>query len=433
VKTVILAGGKGTRLWPLSREDYPKQFLKVLDGKSLIQRSVDLYSKLSDVYVITSKQLYPFFSYEVTGLKQENVLQEPAPRGTAPAIAYALSVLDEDDYLFVPSDHMLDESFIDIVKKAKPEVGEIVLFGHRPEGPATGYGYIKVGEKIDSVKSKVSGFFEKPNAEEAERFYRSGEFLWNMGMFLIKKETAEKAYRKHLPDVYEVVFDKRSKSYEDLHEVSFDKGIVEKYEKVSVVEFDGFWKDLGSWESFYEVMKKDANGNALYGDVYFIESQGSLGISDGRLTVVYGVKDLAVISTRDVTLVIPRSLSEKTKDIVKALNGRKEAKRSPIMYRSWGYYIILEEGSRYKVKKLYVAPGKALSYQMHFHRAEHWVVVRGTAKITYDGKEIIVPENESFFVPMGKKHRIENPGKIPLEIIEVQTGEYLEEDDIIRL
>ena len=433
MKTVILAGGKGTRLWPLSREDYPKQFLKVLDGKSLIQRSVDLYSKLSDVYVITSKQLYPFFSYEVTGLKQENVLQEPAPRGTAPAIAYALSVLDEDDYLFVPSDHMLDESFIDIVKKAKPEVGEIVLFGHRPEGPATGYGYIKVGEKIDSVKSKVSGFFEKPNAEEAERFYRSGEFLWNMGMFLIKKETAEKAYRKHLPDVYEVVFDKRSKSYEDLHEVSFDKGIVEKYEKVSVVEFDGFWKDLGSWESFYEVMKKDANGNALYGDVYFIESQGSLGISDGRLTVVYGVKDLAVISTRDVTLVIPRSLSEKTKDIVKALNGRKEAKRSPIMYRSWGYYIILEEGSRYKVKKLYVAPGKALSYQMHFHRAEHWVVVRGTAKITYDGKEIIVPENESFFVPMGKKHRIENPGKIPLEIIEVQTGEYLEEDDIIRL
>ncbi len=433
MKTVILAGGKGTRLWPLSREDYPKQFLKVLDGKSLIQRSVDLYSKLSDVYVITSKQLYPFFSYEVTGLKQENVLQEPAPRGTAPAIAYALSVLDEDDYLFVPSDHMLDESFIDIVKKAKPEVGEIVLFGHRPEGPATGYGYIKVGEKIDSVKSKVSGFFEKPNAEEAERFYRSGEFLWNMGMFLIKKETAERAYRKHLPDVYEVVFDKRSKSYEDLHEVSFDKGIVEKYEKVSVVEFDGFWKDLGSWESFYEVMKKDANGNALYGDVYFIESQGSLGISDGRLTVVYGVKDLAVISTRDVTLVIPRSLSEKTKDIVKALNGRKEAKRSPIMYRSWGYYIILEEGSRYKVKKLYVAPGKALSYQMHFHRAEHWVVVRGTAKITYDGKEIIVPENESFFVPMGKKHRIENPGKIPLEIIEVQTGEYLEEDDIIRL
>ena len=433
MKTVILAGGKGTRLWPLSREDYPKQFLKVLDGKSLIQRSVDLYSKLSDVYVITSKQLYPFFSYEVTGLKQENVLQEPAPRGTAPAIAYALSVLDEDDYLFVPSDHMLDESFIDIVKKAKPEVGEIVLFGHRPEGPATGYGYIKVGEKIDSVKSKVSGFFEKPNSEEAERFYRSGEFLWNMGMFLIKKETAEKAYRKHLPDVYEVVFDKRSKSYEDLHEVSFDKGIVEKYEKVSVVEFDGFWKDLGSWESFYEVMKKDANGNALYGDVYSIESQGSLGISDGRLTVVYGVKDLAVISTRDVTLVIPRSLSEKTKDIVKALNGRKEAKRSPIMYRSWGYYIILEEGSRYKVKKLYVAPGKALSYQMHFHRAEHWVVVRGTAKITYDGKEIIVPENESFFVPMGKKHRIENPGKIPLEIIEVQTGEYLEEDDIIRL
>jgi mannose-1-phosphate guanylyltransferase/mannose-6-phosphate isomerase len=432
VKTVILAGGKGTRLWPLSREDYPKQFLKIINGESLIQRSVNMFSKLSEIYIITSKQLYPFFSYEVKGISLENVLQEPAARGTAPAIAYALSILEDDDYLFVPSDHMLDESFLELVKKVKPEEGEILLFGHKPEGPATGYGYIKKGQRINEVKLKASGFFEKPDLKEAEMFYKSGEYLWNMGMFYMKKKTAEIAFKRHLPEVYDVVFEKKAKGYEDLPEVSFDKGIVEKYDNVSVAEFTGLWKDMGSWESFYEVMKKDKDGNAVYGDVYALDSHGSLGISEGRLTVLYGVNDLAVISTRDVTFVIPRSLSEKTKEIVKALDGRKEAKRSPIMYRSWGYYIILEEGPRYKVKKLYIAPGKSLSYQMHFHRAEHWVVVRGTAKVTYDGKEVIVAENESFFVPMGKKHKIENPGKIPLEIIEVQTGEYLEEDDIVR-
>ena len=432
MKTVILAGGKGTRLWPLSREDYPKQFLKIINGESLIQRSINLYSRLSEIYIITSKQLYPFFTYEVNGIKLDNVLQEPAPRGTAPAIAYALSLLDDDDYLFVPSDHMLDESFLDLVKKVKPEAGEILLFGHKPEGPATGFGYIRKGERISEYKLKASGFYEKPSPEEAEAFFKSGEYLWNMGMFYMSKKTAEMAFKKLLPEVYKVVFEEGSKDYEKLPEISFDKGIVEKYDKVSVAEFSGFWKDMGSWESFYEVMKKDQNENATYGDVYAIDTQGSLGISEGKLTVLYGVKDLAVISTRDVTLVIPRSKSERIKDIVKQLEGRKEAKRSPIMYRPWGYYIILEEGPRYKVKKLYVAPGKSISYQMHFHRAEHWVVVRGTAKVTYDGKEVIVAENESFFVPMGRKHKIENPGKIPLEIIEVQTGEYLEEDDIVR-
>lgn len=432
MKTVILAGGKGTRLWPLSREDYPKQFLKIINGESLIQRTINLYSKLSEIYIMTSEQLYPFFTYEVSGIKLENVLKEPAPRGTAPAIAYALSLLDDDDYLFVPSDHMLDESFLELVKRVKPDEGEILLFGHRPEGPATGYGYIRKGAKIGELKSKASGFFEKPGSDEAERFYKSGDYLWNMGMFYMSKKTAVSAFRRLLPEVYKVVFESKGKGYEGLPEVSFDKGIVEKYENVSVAEFSGLWKDMGSWESFYQVMKKDSGNNATYGDVYALDSQGSLGISDGRLTVLYGVKDLAVISTRDVTLVIPRSMSERTKEIVKLLADRKEAKRSPIMYRPWGYFIILEEGPRYKVKKLYVAPGKSLSYQMHFHRAEHWVVVRGTARVTYDGKEVIVAENESFFVPMGKKHRIENPGKVPLEIIEVQTGEYLEEDDIVR-
>ena len=420
---------RGTRLWPLSREDYPKQFLKIIDGESLIQRAVNLYSKLSEIYIITSKQLYPFFTYEVSGIKVENVIQESAPRGTAPAIAYALSQLDDDDYLFVPSDHMLDESFLDLVRSVKPDEGDILLFGHKPEGPATEYGYIKKRERIDGLKMRASGFFEKPGPDIAEMFHTSGEYLWNMGVYYMSKKTAVNALKELLPEVYRTIFVNGSRGYENLEETSFEKGVVERYVNVSFAEFSGFWKDMGSWESFYQVMKNDSNGIATSGDVYAIESQDSLGISEDRLTVLYGVKDLAVISTRDATLVIPRSMSEKTKEIVKMLEGRKETRRSPIMYMSWGYYIILEEGPRYRVKKLYIAPGQSLSYQMHLHRAEHWVVVRGTARITFDDKEVKVAENESFFASMGKKHKIENPGEVPLEMIEVQTGEYLEEND----
>ncbi|MGC9208764.1 MAG: mannose-1-phosphate guanylyltransferase/mannose-6-phosphate isomerase [Nitrososphaeria archaeon] len=432
MKVVIMAGGKGTRLWPLSREDYPKQFIKILDGRSLVQRAVDLYSRLGDVYIVTSRSLYPLFSYEVKGVKQENIIQEPAPRGTAPAIAYALSRLEDDDIMFAPSDHLLDESFVEVARKVRPDDGEIVLFGHRPEYPATGYGYIWLGDEQRDGKIKVRGFYEKPGEREAEEFLRSGRHLWNMGIFYMKRSTGVEAIRRHLPDVYRAVFEQGSSGYEELPEISFDRGVVEKHDRLSAVVFDGLWKDLGSWNSFYEAMRKDERGNAVHGNAVAVESEGSLAISDDRLTVLYGVKDLAVISTRDAVLVIPRELSERTKDVVRALSDRKEVKRSIVMYRPWGYYVILDEGERYKVKRLFVAPGKSLSYQMHYHRAEHWVVVRGTARITFDGQEVILTENQSFYVPMGRKHRIENPGRIPLEIIEIQTGEYLEEDDIVR-
>jgi len=431
MKVIILAGGRGTRLWPMSREDYPKQFMKVFDGKSLVQRTVDMFSGISEVSIITSRSLHPLFSYEVSGVPQERIYGEPAPRGTAPAIAYALSRVEEDDILFIPSDHFLGEEFIELVRKVKPGENEIVLFGHVPDSPSTGYGYIKPGRAVGERLS-VEGFREKPDEETAEKYVNEG-YLWNMGMFYMKRDTGVNAFRELLPEVYRIVFEDECRGYEDLKETSFDKGIVERYRELSVVKYSGEWRDIGSWKSFYQVQKKDSMGNAALGNSLAVSSENSLTVSQDKLTVAYGVKGLAVIATRDATLVIPLELSEKVKDIVNMLGERVEARRSPTMYRPWGYYTILEEGPRYKVKKLFVAPGKSLSYQMHYHRAEHWVVVKGTAKVTYDDKENIVAENESFYVPMGKRHRIENPGKLPLEIIEVQTGEYLEEDDIVRL
>jgi len=342
---------------------------------------------------------------------------------------------DNDDILFIPSDHFLGEEFIELVRKVKPGENEIVLFGHVPDSPSTGYGYIKPGRAVGERLS-VEGFREKPDEETAEKYVNEG-YLWNMGMFYMKRETGVNAFRELLPEVYRIVFEDECRGYEDLKETSFDKGIVEMYKKLSVVKYSGEWRDIGSWKSFYQVQKqvqkKDSMGNAALGNSLAVSSENSLTVSQDKLTVAYGFKGLAVIATRDATLVIPLELSEKVKDIVNMLGERVEARRSPTMYRPWGYYTILEEGPRYKVKKLFVAPGKSLSYQMHYHRAEHWVVVKGTAKVTYDDKENIVAENESFYVPMGKRHRIENPGKLPLEIIEVQTGEYLEEDDIVRL
>ncbi|MDG6928029.1 MAG: mannose-1-phosphate guanylyltransferase/mannose-6-phosphate isomerase [Nitrososphaerota archaeon] len=425
MKVVILAGGRGTRLWPMSRDDFPKQFLPLFDGESLAQRAVNLFSRLSEVHVVTSSFLAPYFNYAVTGVK--SVITEPAPRGTAAAIALAVSKMGDEDLLFVPSDHVLGEDFLDAVKGAKPGHGEIVLFGHTPESPSTAYGYIKVNDE-----GKVLSFHEKPDAGTARKYLESGRYLWNMGMFMMKGSTGREAIREHLPDVYRVVFENEGKGYEKLEEVTFDYGVLEKHRKLSAVRYSGKWRDVGSWKSLYQAMEKDGNGNAVKGDAMAIDAKDSLVIANDRFVAAYGVSGMTIVSTRDAVLVMPTEESERTKEIVKMLGARKVAHESPTVYRPWGYFTVLEEGERYKVKKLWVSPGKSLSYQMHFHRAEHWIVVKGTARVTYDGEEKLIAENEGFYVPKGRKHRIENPGKVPLEIIEVQTGEYLGEDDIVR-
>ncbi|MGC8662128.1 MAG: mannose-1-phosphate guanylyltransferase/mannose-6-phosphate isomerase [Nitrososphaeria archaeon] len=426
MKVVILAGGRGTRLWPLSRDDSPKQFLQLFNGSSLVQRTVDLFSKVSEVYAVTSSSLAPYFTYAVSGIKRENIIVEPWARGTAAAIALAISRIGDDDLLFVPSDHVLGEDFAGLAAGAKPKAGEIVLFGHTPDEPSTAYGYIEV------ENDKVKSFHEKPGPELARKYFESGKYLWNMGMFLMKSETGKEAFRKHLPEVYRVVFEQGGQGYDRLEEVTFDYGVIEKHDKLSIVRYSGLWHDVGSWKSLYSVLKKDESGNSIRGDALAIDTKNSMIISNDRLVAACGLSGITIVSTRDAVLVMPTELSERTREIVRALGDRKVAHESPTVYRQWGYFTVLEGGERYKVKRLWVSPGKSLSYQMHYHRAEHWIVVKGTAKVTFDGEEKLISENESFYVPKGRKHRIENPGRVPLEIIEVQTGEYLGEDDIVR-
>ncbi|MEM3853798.1 MAG: mannose-1-phosphate guanylyltransferase/mannose-6-phosphate isomerase [Conexivisphaerales archaeon] len=427
MKTVILAGGRGTRLWPLSRDDYPKQFLPLFDGKSLVQRSIELFSRISEVYVVTSKSLSPYFTYAVSGISTDNVIAEPEPKGTAAAISLAISRVGDEDLLFVPSDHVLGQDFLDLIKRTNPNEGEIVLFGYRPDSPSTAYGYIEV-----DGNGRVLSFHEKPDAERARTYMESGKYLWNMGIFLMKGSTGKEAIRKYLPEVHKVVFENEGKGYEAMKEVTFDYGVLEKHDKLRALRYTGEWHDVGSWKSLYQAMDKDENGNVLKGEVLALNTRDSLITSANRLVAAYGLTGISIISTMDAVLVIPTDLSEKTKDIVKVLGAKKVAHESPKIYRQWGHYTILEEGERYKVKKLWVAPGKSLSYQMHYHRAEHWIVVKGTAKVIHDDEEKLLVENEGFYIPKGRKHRIENPGRVPLEIIEVQTGEYLGEDDIVR-
>jgi len=457
MKAVILAGGSGTRLWPLSRERYPKQFLKIADGKSMIQNTFDMASSKfgrEQVFIVSTEQLASYFSYELSGFDTARLIREPAPRGTGPAIALAVQRLLQDEkvdadelVIVLPSDHILRPDFLESIedRPTMAEDGHIGLFGHTPTFAATGLGYIRMGESIGLNAFGVKGFIEKPGSDIAPSLFSSGKYLWNMGIFLSKLVTLKEAFRVLMPRVYKATFDARERGrkegdtnllYESLEAVSFDRGVLERYDtaRMAVRRFDGVWLDIGSWEGVFEALTRDGNGNATIGNAMAIDTSGSLLWSTSGLLVAYGLKDVVVIESRDATLVLPRSMSDGVKDVVDRLKavGRTERVEPPMVPRPWGYYMTLERGERYLVKKLWVQPGRSLSYQSHHHRSEHWVVVRGVARVVFDDDDKIIHENESFFVPKSHKHRLSNPGKVPLEVIEVQTGEYLEEDDIIR-
>ncbi len=433
---MILAGGVGERLFPLSRSKYPKQFLK-FNEESLFQMAVKRGLMLSNsIYVVTNVDQAFMIEKEIEEIGIDaKVLKEPMPKNTLPAIYLGIREIVKDfgrsKVAILPSDHIIEanEKFVEAFKKAEI-ISEkyLVTFGIKPTKPHTGYGYIKPGDSVEGGFI-VERFVEKPDYERAKRYVEEG-YLWNSGMFVFDTTVFLEECKKFARDIIERVDSGR---YDEIESISVDKGILEKSDRVAVIPLDVFWSDIGSFAAVYEIMKKDENNNAVRGEFLGINSRNNLVISESLITSV-DIENMIIINTKDVTLVCPRESSQKVREIVRALKEKNDERvgHHITVYRPWGSYTVLEEGNGWKVKRLTVLPKKRLSLQMHYHRCEFWVVVRGTAKVTIGDREFLLKKGESTFIPIGEKHRLENPGNITLEIIEVQIGDYLGEDDIVR-
>lgn len=455
IVNVILSGGAGTRLWPMSRELFPKQFQPISSGLSLLQETALRFPASSHIVVcnVNHKHIVENQLREINAPAMQ-LLAEPIGRSTAPAVAVAalyLETVAPDALLLVmPSDHKIDKvaAFREAVAKAAglAEQGYLVLFGVSPSTPHTGFGYVEVGAEL-SIGHAVAGFREKPSQETAKAYLRSGRFLWNSGIFLFSVATILKEYEQHCPallegcrqaiqagrpngNCLELAKDVFSAVVGD----SIDKLIMEKTGSAAVIPVDLGWSDLGSWSALKESAPNDANGNALIGDVVAVDTSGSYVRSDRQLVATLGINDLIVVATDDVVLVANKDSDQKLKDLVGELklSGRPEATQSVKVHRPWGWYKVIEEGDRFRVKKIVVQPGETLSLQKHWHRSEHWIVLQGTALVTSGDKSFVLRENESTFIQAGTVHRLENPGKLPLHLIEVQSGAYIGEDDIVR-
>jgi len=470
MKSIILAGGSGTRLFPLSRKGLPKQFLNIGSDKSLFQRTVErvlLGVKPEDVIIVTNKNYRFHIEEQLKSLDPSfvdfcHIILEPVGKNTTPAIIlaakFALEKIgsSEREVLFVcPSDHIIspDEKFLNYMKEAEKiaKEGYIVTFGVKPTRPETGYGYIEgdLEHPLEisgiSLVYRVRKFHEKPELEIARKYLAGGHYYWNSGMFAFTIESLLKEVEKYAPEIYEKVEDKTFEevlnNFESMPDISIDYAIMEKTDRAVVLPLEIEWSDVGSWDAVYEIMKKDARGNVKQGQIFDIDIKNCLVIGNNRLLSMIGVSDLIVVETDDVLLIAKRGESQKVKNIVNELKKNKKLRDlteyHTTVYRPWGSYTELEKGERYKIKRITVKPGEALSLQLHYHRSEHWIVVKGTAKVVLEDKdgtlkEYFLHENESIYVPKTTKHRLINPGKVPLELIEVQVGEYVEEDDIVR-
>lgn len=430
----------------------PKQFIKIFDNYSLFQKTVEralIFSKPKEIYVITNKE-YKFRVLDDLReigieLPEENILLEPVGKNTLPAIYWGIKNIHENygksKVAVLPSDHLIDanENYIEAFKKGE-KLAEVyfITFGIKPTRPHTGYGYIKPGKALEGG-FKVDEFKEKPDLETAKKYVEKGYF-WNSGMFLFDSELFMEEVKKLVPEIYRAFEESNTieEAYEKVPTISVDYGIMEKTDKAAVVPLDTYWNDLGNFDAIYDAFKKDRAGNAvkvrgLKADYIGIDSENNL-IMTERLTATVGVKELIIIDTGDALLVAQRGEAQKVKEVYNILKERNDQRAivHRTAYRPWGSYTLLEEGERYKIKRMTVLPKRRLSLQRHYHRSEHWVVVSGTARVVIGDKEILLRPGESTFIPAGVFHRVENPGLIPLEIIEVQIGEYLEEDDIER-
>lgn len=453
---VILSGGSGTRLWPLSREAYPKQFLPLVGDDTMVQATWKRVAAIAGkAPIVVANQEHRFMAAEQ--LREANVVPqalilEPVGRNTAPAIAIAaLQALasGEDALLLVlPSDHVVrnEKAFHEAVKQAAAAAdgGKLVTFGIVPTAPETGYGYIKAsaGTGVHAVQR----FVEKPNLETAREYVASGEYYWNSGMFLFKASRYLEEMEKLQPAILAAcrkALDKASRDNDFIRldaeafaaspNDSIDYAVMEKTADAAVVPLDAEWNDVGSWTALWEVSDKDADGNACHGDVIALDCKDSYAYGN-RLIAMVGLQDIVVVETDDAVFVGHKDRVQDVKEVVGQIKraGRSEAAAHRKVYRPWGAYDSIDNGSRFQVKRITVKPGATLSLQMHHHRAEHWIVVSGTAEVTRGDEVILLTENQSTYIPLGVTHRLKNPGKLPLELIEVQSGSYLGEDDIVR-
>lgn len=455
IHPVILSGGSGTRLWPLSRELYPKQLLRLIGDGTLLQQAVLRLSGMPQVAdpVLVCNEEHRFLVGEQVreaGRKTSLIILEPVGRNTAPAFTLAAVALNERAkdllLLVMPADHIIKNNaeFHKAVGAATPLAaeGRLVTFGIVPTEPATGYGYIKKGLGTD-----VAEFVEKPDAASAERYFKSGNYLWNSGMFLMRASVWLEELQRHAPDILKQCQEAFSKGRQDgeFYRVdaesfkrspsdSIDYAVMEKTDRAAVVPLDAGWSDVGAWSTLWGESERDADGNVVQGDVYLHNTGNALVLAQHRLVAAVGVKNLIVVETADAVLVMDKDCAQDVKHVVERLKAQKREEHISHrrVYRPWGWYEGVDGAERFQVKRLMVKPGAALSLQMHHHRAEHWVVVKGTARVTRNQETFMLTENQSTFIPIGTRHRLENPGTIPLEIVEVQSGSYLGEDDIVR-
>ena len=461
---VILSGGSGTRLWPLSRAKKPKQFLPLINDKSMLQNTLLRLKGLDGLtspMVICNEDHRFMVAEQLRELstQQSSIILEPVGRNTAPAIAIAAlkALADNDDplLLVLAADHMIRDvpAFHRAIELATPAAlqGKLVTFGIVPVSAHTGYGYIRKAEKHDSTLPAevvaVAQFCEKPDLQTASRFVESGQYFWNSGMFLFKASSLLAELKRFAPDIVECSELAINKAQRDLDFIRLDKdafascpsdsidyAVMEKSANAVMVPLNAGWSDVGSWDALWDVMAKDEQGNACRGDVLLEQCHNSYVNAEERLVSVIGLDDVVVVETKDAVLVASKAHIQGVKNIVARLQsyGRTEVDLHREVFRPWGKYDSVDNGNRYQVKHITVKPGAKLSVQMHHHRAEHWVVVSGSALVRNGDKEFLVTENESTFIPIGTIHSLENPGKIPLELIEVQSGSYLGEDDIVR-
>ncbi len=464
---VILSGGSGSRLWPLSRRLYPKQLLALAGGNTLLQQTANRIRAIEETAppMVICNHEHRFQVAEQmrsTGVEPGAIILEPAGRNTAPAVAvaafHALEKGENPVLLVLPAEHLIKRPDVcqDAVKAAAEHAsrGGMITFGIVPTGPETGYGYIKKGEVVAEFTQGMAGaiyrvvrFVEKPDANTAQKYVESGEYFWNSGMFLFRADVYLDELKKYEPEMHRWTKEACDRAVTDLDFIrldseafskcpsdSIDYAVMERTDRAQVVPLDAGWSDIGSWSALWEAGPRDDDGNVLHGDVVTHDTSGCYLYSDRRLVATVGLRDHIVIETADAVLVSPRNRVQEIKTIVNYLKGqnRQEACFHSRVYRPWGSYETVVAGDRFQVKLITVNPRAKLSMQMHHHRAEHWVVVRGTALVTRGDEELMLSENQSTFIPLGTRHRLENPGVIPLELIEVQSGSYLGEDDIVR-